>query len=108
MANLEKAKGFARLRNLQETLRHAELAATKLKQMKERPIIDIDDALRIKYNSLNMMARGREALECAKEWYLLWPTKHTHPPAIRASFAVIESCIHNKEFFDAALYARTL
>ena len=108
MANLEKAKGFDRENNWPQTLRHAELAATKLKQLKDRPVELIDEALNCKYNSLLLMARHREALECAKEWYCLWPTKHTHPPAIRASFAVIESCGFNKEYFDAALYARTL
>ena len=105
---MEKAKGFRRERNWPQTLRHAELAATKLKQMKDRPVEDIDMALSFKYNALIMMARDREALECAKEWYCLYPTNHTHPPAIEASFAVIQSCIFNKEFFDAALYARTL
>ena len=108
MANLEKAKGFNRVQNYPQTLRHAELAANKLKQLKERPVELIDEALKSKCNALLFMGRNREALECAKEWYCLWPTKHTHPPAIIASFAVIESCLHNKEFFDAALYARTL
>ena len=37
----------------------------------------------------------------------MYPTNHTHPPAITAGFALIESCIHNKEFFDAVAYART-
>ena len=32
---------------------------------------------------------------------------HTHPPAILAGFCLIESCIHNKKYFDAVLYART-
>ena len=54
------------------------------------------------------MGRHREGLECAKEWYCLYPTSHTHPPAINASFAVIESCLNNKEFADAVLYAQTL
>ena len=108
MANLEKAERFYRELNSQQTLHHADVAATKLKQMKDRPVEEIDDALRIKYNALSLMGRLREALECAKEWYCLWPTKHTHPPAIRASFAVIQSCMLNKEYFDAALYARTL
>ena len=107
MANLAKAKGFHREQNWPQALRHADLAATKLKQLKERPVEDIDDALKIKFNALGFMGRHKEALECAKEWYCLWPTKHTHPPAIEASFAVIESCIFNKEFFEACLYART-
>ena len=108
MANIEKAKGFDKERNYAQSLRCSDIAATKLKQMKDRPVEDIDEALRCKYNALLFMARHREALECAKEWYCLWPTKHTHPPAINASFAVIESCIFNRDFFDAALYARTL
>ena len=37
----------------------------------------------------------------------MYLTRHTHPPAIDASFDLIESCIHNKEFEDAALYAGT-
>ena len=107
MANTQKAEGFHDQRNWQQTLRHASLAATKLKQLKDRPVEDIDEALKFKYNALLFMARHREALECAKEWYCLYLTNHTHPPAIRAGFCVIESCIHNKEFFDAVLYART-
>ena len=106
--HLEKAQGFDEERNFSQSLRHADLAATKLKQLKDRPVEDIDEALRVKWNALLNTGRHREALECAKEWYLLWPTKHTHPPAIKASFCLIESCILNKEYFDALLYARTL
>ena len=54
-----------------------------------------------------MMGQNRDALECAQERYCLYLTSHTYPPAIRASFALIESCIHNKEYEDAELYART-
>ena len=107
MANLEKAQGFYRANNWPQVLRYSDLAATKFKQIKDRPIEDISNALNMKFNSLNMMGRHREALECAKEWYCLWLTKHTHPCAIQAGFALIECCIHNKEFFDAVLYART-
>ena len=108
MANLEKAKGFEREQNWSQILRYSDLAATKLKQLKDRPVEDIDNALKLKWNALLFMARHKEALECAKEWYCIYPTNHTHPPAIRASFAVIESCLFSKEFFDALLYARTL
>ena len=107
MANLEKAKGFGRYRNWQQTLHYAELAATKLKQIKDRPLEDLSEALNLKFNGLNLMDHNREALECAKEWYCLHLTKHTHPPAIKAGFALIESCIHNREFADAVLYAHT-
>ena len=54
------------------------------------------------------MGQNREALECAKERYILWLTDHTHPRAIKASFQLIESSISNKEFVEAALYARTV
>ena len=108
MAHLQKAKGFNQERNWPQSLRHADLAATKLKRLKDRPVEAIDDALGIKCYALGNMDRQREALECAKERYCLYLTCHTHPPAIEASFSLIESCINNKEFFDALLYARTL
>ena len=107
MAHLEKAKGFDRQRNWQQTLHHADIAATKLKQLKDRPIEGVDNALSIKCNSLGLMGHYKKALECAKERYCLYLTSHTHPPAIEASFCLIQCCIHNNEFFDAALYART-
>ena len=108
MANLAKAESFHEQNNWPQALRFSDLAATKLKQMKDRPVEDIDNALRIKCNCLGMTGKLKEQLECAKEWYCLWPTKHTHPPAISASFAVIESCLQNKEFVDAVVYAQTL
>ena len=108
IANLEKAKGFDLANNWPQSLHHANIAATKLKKLKDRPVEDIDVALDLKYNAYNFMGRYREALECAKEWYCMYPTNHTHPPAIKASFAVIQGSTFNKEYFDAALYARTL
>ena len=107
MAHLQKAKGFDRDRNFVQELRYSELALVKLKQLNDRPIEAMDDALTYKFNALNVMGRDREALECAKECYCLYLTKHTHPPAIDASFCLIESCIHNEEYEDAELYART-
>ena len=107
MANLGKVKGFYRANNWPQVLHCSDLAATKLKQIKDRPLEDISEALSYKHDALNMMGRHRESLECAKEWYCLWLTKHTHLPAIRAGFALMESCIHNKEYFDAVVYART-
>ena len=108
-AHLVKAKGFDGAQNLSQMLRHADLlAAAKLIKMKDRPIEDVDKALNYRYSALLFMGRYRDALECAKEWYCMYPTNHTHPPAIEASFAVIESCLHNNEFFDDALYSRTL
>ena len=107
MANLQKAQEFNDTNNYAQSFRHASLAATKLKQLNDRPVEDIAKALSLKFNALNMMDRNKEALECAKEWYCMYLTKHTHPPAIVAGFALIESCIHNKEFADAVLYAHT-
>jgi hypothetical protein len=108
MANLEKAEKFRLEHNWPQTLRYADLAITKLKkQLKVGLVEDLSDAMMCRFYGLNMMARYKEALECAKEWYCLHLTKHTHPPAIKAGFALIESCIHNKEFVDAELYART-
>ena len=54
------------------------------------------------------MGRYREQLECAKEWYCLWNTKPTDTGAIDAVFALIDSCMQNKEYADAHLYASTL
>ena len=107
MSNLQKAIGFDRENNWVQSLRYSELALVKLKQLKDRPVEALDEALRCKFSALNMMDRNREALECAQERYCLYLTSHTHPPAIKASFALIESCIHNEEYDDAALYART-
>ena len=104
MSHLQKAERFYRDRNWMQTLRYSEPALVKLN---DRPIEDIDQALRIKFATLNYMDRNREALECAQERYCLYLTSHTHPPAIAASFALIEGCIHNKEHANAELYART-
>ena len=107
LINLEKACNFHNAYNWPQALRCSELAAKKLKQMKDCPVEVIDKVLSFKFNSLNMIGRYKEALECAKEWYCLHLTKHTHPPAITAGFALIESCIKNGEYFDAVVYART-
>ena len=107
MSHLQKANSYHRADNWVQTLRYRDLALVKLKKLNDRPIEDIDSALRFKFNALNFLGQYRESLECAKERYCLYLTSHTHPPAINASFWLIESCIHNNEFEDAALYART-
>ena len=107
MAHLKKSAGFYRDYDHVQTLRYSELALVKLKQLNDRPIEAIDEALTLKFDAFSRMGRNREALECAQERYCLYQTKHTHPPAINASFALIESCIHNNEFVDAVLYARS-
>ena len=57
---------------------HKLLAAAKLKKMKDRPIEDVDKALNYRYSALLFMDRYRDALECAKEWYCMYPTNHTY------------------------------
>ena len=110
MAHLEKAKGFHR-ENWVQCLRHADLALTKLKQIKDRrlePVKIIHDAFTLKVHALQHMYRHREALECVKERYTMWAMNHMrNPKMFIAAFALIESCLHNGEFEDAALYAHT-
>ena len=107
IALVEKAKGFDGEHDWPQVIRCADLALIKFNKIKNRPVEIMSAAMSIKFDSLNMMDRNKEALECAKEWYCLWLTKHTHPPAITAAFALIESCIHNGEYDDARLYAHT-
>ena len=108
--NLAKANGFEREKNWVQTLRYAELAATKLKKLKDRRLETvgaIDNALTNKFNALLFLNRQKEALECAKERYTLWAMNHMrHPGSMRAALALIQSCLHNKEFEDAENYAR--
>ena len=107
-ANLQKAIGFHEQSNWGQTNRFCDLALTKLKRLKDRPIELISTALKKKFDALNFTNQKKDALECAREWYCLWNTKCTDPPALDAAFALIESCLHNHEFDDAVLYASTL
>ena len=109
MTNLQKAESLQDQCNWTQALHHADLAANKLKQLKDDRLKEaIGDALRVKNNALNSLGRYKEGLECAKEHYCMYLTSHTHPPAIEASFALIQCCIFNKEYADAEVYARTL
>ena len=108
MDHLNKARGFHREINWTQLLRHSDLAATKLKQLKDRPLEAISEALEFKCIALDFLGRYREQLECAKEWYCLWNTKPTDMGAICAAFRLIQSCLQNKEYVDARLYASTL
>ena len=109
-ANLEKACGFDQQQNWVQSLRFAEIAATKLKQLKDRRLETvqlIDQALACKYNALNFMARFKDAMECAEERYTLWAMNQMrNPGSIHAALYLIESCIHNGEYEDAEHYAR--
>ena len=106
--HLNKAMGFHQQRNWSQTRRHSDLAATKLMQLRDRPVEAISDALSYKCVALGILGRYSEQLECAKEWYCLWNTRPTDMGAICAAFALIDSCIQNKEYADAHLYASTL
>ena len=108
MAHLDKAGGFSGKKNWSQSLRYSDLALPILKQLKDRPVGAISDALHYKCTALGFLGHFKERLECAKEWYCLWNTKPTDEGAIRAAFSLIESCIQNKEYADAHLYASTL
>ena len=110
MAHLAKAMGFYRQDNNVQSLRYGDLAATKLKQLKDRrleTVQAINDALGCKHNALQNLDRHREAMECAKECYTLWAMNHLrNPGSMRAALNLIQSCIHNNECEDAERYAR--
>ena len=113
MAHLQKAKGFHGVeRNYEQAVRCAELALTKLKQLKDRSLAFIqilDEALETKYGALSVMGRDKEALECATERYNMWATTNMrHPGMIEAAFPLIESLLHNHEFAQAHLIAGTV
>ena len=109
-ANLDKAEGFYGERNYIQALRFANLAATKLKQLQDRRLETVEaisNALVCKFNALNFTSRYREAKECAEERYTLSAMNHMrNPNSIYAAFALIQSCMLNKEFEDAEHYAR--
>ena len=110
IAHLAKAEGFGHQQNWVQTLRYGELAATKLKQLKDRrleTVKAINDALMKKFGALQFLSRHSEALECIKECYTLWAMNHLrNPGSIYAALQLIQSCIHNKKFEDAEHYAR--
>ena len=109
MANLAKAKGFHQQQNWAQTLRYGEIAATKLKQLKDRRLETVDaisNELECKFDA-KFLGRHREALECIKECYTMWAMNHLrNPNSMKAAFGLIESCLHNGEYEDAEHYAR--
>ena len=109
-ANLDKACGFDQQQKWLQSLRYGELAATKLKLLKDRRLETvelIDEALMYKFNALNFMDRNREAKDCAEERYTLWAMNQMrNPGSIYAALALIQSCLHNKNYEDAEHYAR--
>ena len=60
-----------------------------------------------KFDALQRLGRHKEAQECIKECYTLWAMNHMrNPGSMKAALALIQSCIHNKEYEDAEHYAR--
>ena len=110
IANLTKAKRFHGQQNWVQSLRYGDLAATKLKQLKDRrleTVQAIDAALTCKFNALQRLDRQKEALECIKECYTLWAMNHMrNPGSMNAALLLIQSCLHNKQYEDAEHYAR--
>ena len=110
MANLAKANIFDDGQNWVQTLRYGEIAATKLKKLKDRrleTVEAINDALVCKFNALIFTARHSEAMDCIKECYTLWAMNHMrNPGSINAALLLIQSCILNNEYEDAERYAR--
>ena len=110
MASLVKAQGFERQQNYLQSLRYAELAATKLKQLKGRSLETVEQinaAMMLQFHSLTRLGRYREGMECIKECYTMWAMNHLrNPGSMTAALGLIESCLHNKEFEDAERYAR--
>ena len=109
-AHLTKAKGFHQQQNWVQSLRYGEIAATNLKQLKDRrleTVEAIDKALSIKFDALQFLGRHSEVLECIKECYTLWAMNHMrNPGSMRAASALIQSCLNNEEYEDAERYAR--
>ena len=109
-ANLDKASGFYHERNFVQLLHYANLAATKLKRLKDRRLETvqlIDEALGYKFTSLQRLDRHRDAKECAEERYTMWAMNQMrNPGSIYAALHLIQSCLHNEEFEDAEHYAR--
>ena len=109
-ANLDKAVNFGLEQNWVQTLRYGEIAATKLKQLKDRRLETVEAisaALACKYDALNFTARRKEAMECIKECYTLWAMNHLrNPGSMTAALLLIQSCLLNKEYEDAEHYAR--
>ena len=75
MDHLTKAKGFARERNWLQVLRHSDLALTKLKQLKDRPIEEISEALAYKCAALGVLNRYREQFGMCQGMVLLMEYK---------------------------------
>ena len=109
-AHLAKTNGFYASRNWVQTLRYSDLALAKFNAMKKRPLEAISEALAWKCAALQSMGRYVESLQCAKDRYNMWAMARgpAHPFTIDAAFYLIDCLLHNNEYEDAHLSARTL
>ena len=76
MAHLEKAARFDEVRNWIQALRHADLALTKLKQIKDRRLgtVEIlDNAFRFKFDALQRLDRRGKLWSASKSATLCGP-----------------------------------
>ena len=78
--------------------------------MKDRPLEAISDALKCKCDALKSLGRNTEFLQCAEDNNKLWAMARgpVHPSTIEASHYFLEALMHNKEYHDAEVFARTL
>ena len=110
LANLKKCTKLSEQQNWAQALHHGEIAATKLKQLKDRrleTVEQIDLALNGQMCCLASLNRHKEAMKCAEECYTLWAMYHIRNPlCMEAALALIDCCLHNKEFEDSEHYAR--
>ena len=112
MAHLAKALGFHEQQNWMQELHYADLATTKLKQLKDRRLETVEaisEALGCKYNALGRLNRHREAMESAEECYTMWAMNHLrNEGSLRCASALIQSYLQNEKYEDAEFYARHL
>ena len=108
--NPKKANDFKRERNWVQALHFSDLAATKLKLLKDRRLETVEaisDALMCKSDALNLMFRPKKAMECLKENYTLWAMNQIrNPGSIRAALGVISSCLGIEDYDYAESLAR--
>ena len=101
-ANLIKAKGFHLQQNWVQELRYAEIAATKLKQLKDRRLETVElisVAMECVFDALQRLGRHAEALESVKEQHTLWAMNHLrNAGSMKAALRLIQSCLHNEEW----------
>ena len=116
MEHLDKARAFARERNWNQTLRYANLAVTKLRQLKDHSLETIQvlgDALFHKCKAIescggNIPGRHKLAAACAEERAQLWHMYQGErsPGTIAAFFTQIECNLNTGHYETAENHAQ--